>query len=59
MAEMTNKAKELRQAYQREWRARNREKIQVYNKRYWERRAAAADQADREDERQVKDDAEV
>lgn len=44
------KAVEARRAYQREWRARNREKIKAYEERYWLKRGAelTADQADNE-----------
>lgn len=31
--------KTLRNQYNREWRAKNKDKVQQYNKRYWERRA--------------------
>ncbi|MDE7416938.1 MAG: hypothetical protein K2N44_11705 [Lachnospiraceae bacterium] len=56
-AEMSAEAIETRRAYQREyrrknrekinsqrrnWRARNRDKVQQYNKEYWERRAEKA-----------------
>ena len=44
---MTEKALAARRAYKREWAQRNREKVQEYQARYWERRAeqAAADPA--------------
>ena len=41
------KALEMRRAYLREWRAKNRDKVKTYNRTYWERKAArlAADTA--------------
>ncbi len=39
---MTAEAVEARKAYQREYRRRNRDKVQRYNREYWERRAAKA-----------------
>ena len=36
------KAKELRNRYHREWRAKNPEKVRARNKRYWEKKAAKA-----------------
>lgn len=43
------KAVEARRAYQREWRARNREKIKAYEERYWLKRGSeqTADQAEK------------
>lgn len=32
------KAAAARRAYQREWRAKNRDRVRAYNQRYWERR---------------------
>ncbi len=34
-----NRAIQVRREYQREWRAKNKDRIRGYNKRYWERRA--------------------
>lgn len=31
--------KELRNKYNRDWRAKNKDKVKQYNKSYWERRA--------------------
>lgn len=31
--------KEEKNLYQREWRAKNKDKVRVINKRYWEKRA--------------------
>lgn len=52
---MTDKAKEARRAYKREWNRRNRDKVKAAQERYWTRRAAAesdraADPGDRTDE---------
>ena len=30
---------DLRSAYQREWRKKNKEKVKAYQERYWERKA--------------------
>ncbi|WGX77360.1 hypothetical protein QJS64_05035 [Paraclostridium bifermentans] len=37
---MNDKAREERNAYLREWRKKNKDKIKKYNKRYWERKAS-------------------
>ena len=37
--ELQEKARELRNEYQRNWRKKNQEKIREYNQRYWERKA--------------------
>lgn len=36
---MTEKAKEARRAYKREWNRRNRDKVRQAQERYWNRRA--------------------
>lgn len=36
---MENKARDCRNEYMREWRAKNKEKVRAIQKRYWERRA--------------------
>ncbi|MFW2490941.1 hypothetical protein ACN077_20600 [Clostridium chromiireducens] len=36
---MTNEAREKRNAYLREWRKKNKDKIKEINKRYWEKKA--------------------
>ena len=36
---LSDKARELRNAYQREWKRRNPDKIREYDVRYWERKA--------------------
>lgn len=41
MAEMTEAAREARNAYRRKWYSRNRDKQREYNKTYWEKKAAA------------------
>lgn len=35
-------AVEIRRAYQREWRAKNKDKVKAYNQKFWERRAEKA-----------------
>ena len=42
MENLSNEAKEARRAYQREWYRRNKEKAKQRQRRYWERKAAAA-----------------
>ena len=37
--ELTDKAKELRNAYQREWKKNHPEKVKQYFKIYWEKKA--------------------
>lgn len=37
---MTEEAKAAKKAYHKEWRARNKDKIKEYNRRYWEKQAA-------------------
>ena len=37
--DLTEREKEARARYFREWRARNRDKVRIYNKRYWKKRA--------------------
>lgn len=39
--EISEQAKEARRAYQRAWRAANKDKIRKQNIRYWEKKAAA------------------
>ena len=41
---MTEKAKEARRAYKREWARKNRDKVKAAQARYWERKAAEAAQ---------------
>lgn len=35
-----NVANEMRKAYQKEWRAKNKDKVKEYNQRYWLKKAA-------------------
>ena len=37
---MNKKARDLRSEYNREWRAKNKEKVREYQKRYWEKKAS-------------------
>lgn len=36
---MTDRARKEYNAYQNEWRRKNRDKVKQYNKNYWERKA--------------------
>ncbi len=36
---MTDKAKQIRAAYMKEWRAKNPDKERKYKERYWEKKA--------------------
>ena len=54
--ELTEAAKEARRAYDREWRAKNREKVKEAKVRYWNRKAehmaaetVATDEEEKED----------
>ena len=40
MTTLSDKARELHNAYQRKWRRKNPEKLKEYNMRYWEKKAA-------------------
>lgn len=40
--EMSNEARQVRNAYQRKWRANNKDKVAEINRRYWERKASSA-----------------
>ena len=42
---MTNEAKTVQAEYMRKWRQKNTDKIQEYNRRYWEKKAAQAREA--------------
>ena len=46
----TLSAKEIKNAYLRAWRARNREKVKEYNDRYWERVAEKQQRRESESE---------
>lgn len=47
MANMTNEAREARNAYKREWNKRNREKVRAAQERYWEKKAKEAETAEK------------
>ncbi len=38
--DLTTQEREARAKYFREWRAKNREKVKIYNQRYWQKKAA-------------------
>jgi len=40
MEHLSEKAKQMRNAYARQWKSKNPEKIREYNRRYWEKKAA-------------------
>lgn len=40
---------EARRRYYAEWRARNRDKVREYNRRYWERRAERESRAENDE----------
>lgn len=37
--QLHEKALEMRRAYQKEWRRKNKDKVRASNRRYWERKA--------------------
>ena len=41
MEQLSDKAKAMKNAYNREWRRNNPDKIKEYHRRYWEKQAAA------------------
>ncbi len=45
---LTERAKEERREYSRQWRAKNKDKVRENNRRYWERRAAKKAEAEQE-----------
>lgn len=47
---MDDKAKELRKLYKREWNRKNRDKVKAANERYWERKAAALEEATQQED---------
>lgn len=36
---ISDKVADLRRAYQKEWRAKNKARVREYNRRFWEKRA--------------------
>jgi predicted RNA-binding Zn-ribbon protein involved in translation (DUF1610 family) len=42
MTELSDKAREIKNAYQREWRRKNPERLKKHMADYWERKAAKA-----------------
>lgn len=45
------RAAELRREYHKQWRAKNKDKVREYNRRFWEKRAAQTTCAASADER--------
>ena len=39
---MNAKASELKREYQRQWRAKNKERVKEYNRKHWEKKAMVA-----------------
>ena len=48
---MTEKAKEARRQYKREWNRRNPDKVQAAQERYWSKKAAEMERQNEEAER--------
>lgn len=48
--ELQEYAVRMRREYQREWRAKNKDKVAANNRRYWERKAIARKEAEREED---------
>lgn len=46
MNNLSEQAREERNAYVRQWRSKNRDKVAATNKRYWEKRAALKKEAE-------------
>lgn len=40
---MSDKAQEMRRAYKREWNRKNKDKVKAAQERYWQKKAAAAE----------------
>ena len=47
--DLENAARAAKARYQREWNKKNRDKVKVYNMRYWARKAAAFSASEQED----------
>lgn len=47
--EFEQKAREAQREYNKRWRARNKDKVKLYNQRYWERRAQREQSGGNED----------
>ena len=46
-------AAEMRREYKRQWGAKNRDKVKEHTRRYWERKALQAKQADKVEQESV------
>lgn len=42
------KAAELRREYHKQWRAKNKDKVREYNRRFWEKQAAKQQEAEKQ-----------
>lgn len=47
---VNDKAREMRREYKREWNRRNKDKVKAAQERYWQKKAAAAEQETQTDE---------
>ena len=47
---LSPEARELKNAYQREWRAKNKDKLRKYNANMWEKKAAQLSAKEQENE---------
>lgn len=45
--ELSDKARELKRNYHREWQRKNKDKVREYNLRYWERKAEELTECER------------
>lgn len=47
---VNDKAREMRREYKREWNRRNKDKVKAAQERYWQKKAATAEQETQTDE---------
>lgn len=45
-----NTAKELQRQYLKEWRSKNRDRVKIYNERYWQKKARRKEEAENVEE---------
>lgn len=48
---MNERAKEARRAYQKAWRAANKDRVKTYNAEYWKRKAEQTQQDSKQEEK--------
>ncbi len=46
----SEKAVELRREYHKQWRAKNKDRVREYNRRFWEKQAAKQQEAEKQSE---------